>query len=104
MIDVTEAAALKLQALRATDPALGVLRVYVAGRACCGVRYGLAFDEHADEDDTVAECGGIPVAVDQVSLPYVQGARIDFVEADEGAGFMVTNAAYSGGGCACGGR
>ncbi|HET8568728.1 MAG TPA: iron-sulfur cluster assembly accessory protein [Candidatus Limnocylindria bacterium] len=104
MLDVTAAAAEKLQALRAADPALGVLRVYVAGRACCGIRYGLAFDEHADEDDAIAECSGIPVAVDQASLPYVQGAQIDFVAADEGEGFMVTNAAYSGGGCACGGR
>ena len=101
MIELTPIAAERLAALRADTCADGFLRVYVAGRSCCGVRYGLAFDESTEAGDTVAELAGIPVAVDPLSLPHVEGATIDFVDALVGGGFRVTNE-RQGGGCACG--
>ncbi|MFN2520489.1 MAG: HesB/IscA family protein [Candidatus Limnocylindria bacterium] len=103
MIELTAAAAAKLHELR--DPAGGqqVLRLWVAGKTCCGYSYGLAFDESAEPGDTVVEREGIPVAVDPRSLPLVKDATIDFVDALMGAGFTVRDAA-AGGGCACGRR
>ncbi len=101
MIDLPPLAAEKLQALRAADPTHQVLRLYVAGQSCCKVSYGLAFDVSADPGDTVMERAGIPVAVDPLSLPVVDGSTIDFVDAVAGGGFVVRNP-NAGGGCACG--
>lgn len=103
VIAVTPLAAEKLRELRAADPANAVLRLYVAGKTCCSYAYGLAFDEAAAADDSVAQPEGIPVAVDPLSEPYVRGATIDYVEAAEGSGFTVRNPSL-GGSCACGRR
>jgi len=102
MIELTPTAAEMLRSLRTTAPDRQVLRVYVAGRGCCRVQYGLALDGAADETDTVAEREGISVAVDPASLPFVEGATVDYVETDEGTGFVVRNPSFEGGGCSCG--
>lgn len=104
MIELTATAADRLQAMRAADPAKGFLRVYVAGKSCCGYRYGLAFDEETRPEDTVTDAAGIPVAIDERSRPYVEGATIDFVDALLGGGFMVRNARLDAAGCGCGRR
>ena len=105
MIEVTPLAAEKLSGLMAQNPAQRVLRVYVAGKSCCAVQYGLALDEARLPDDAVVQHAGFDVAVDPDSLPYVQGATIDFVDALMGGGFTVRKPSVdSGGGCACGRR
>ncbi len=102
MIEMTTRAAEKLRELRGTDPSRAVLRMYVAGKSCCAMQFGLAFDAKADETDTVSDVAGIPLAVDPVSQPYVDGAKIEWVEGPEGTGFLVRNESQDGG-CACGG-
>ena len=102
MIELTPVAADKLRALRGDDPTRAYLRVYVAGRGCCGMQYGLSFDEHAENDDAVTEQSGIAVAIDSQSLPYCEGAVVDYVQSDQGEGFMVRNERFAGGGCSCG--
>lgn len=102
MIELTPTAAGMLRSLRTSAPDRQVLRVYVAGRGCCRVQYGLALDGSADETDTVAEREGISVAVDPASLPFVEGATVDYVETAEGSGFIVRNPSFEGGGCSCG--
>lgn len=106
MIELTEIAQAKLLEVRQAEPARPVLRVFVSGRTCSGYSYGLALDEVPASEDSVFEQGGIRVAIDPQSLEYVDGARIDYVETPEGAGFTVTNERFStggcGGGCACG--
>ena len=99
MIELTAVAAAKLQELRGRVPEKAVLRLYVAGRTCCGYQYGLAFDEDVAETDAVSEHAGIPVAVDAVSSQYCEGAIIDFVD-EGGGGFVVRNPSV-GGSCAC---
>jgi iron-sulfur cluster assembly accessory protein len=105
MVDLTPLAAEKLTGLIAANPQQRYLRVFVAGRSCCAVQYGLALDEQPLPDDAVLERSGIEVAIDPDSLPFVTGATIDFVDAELGGGFMVRNpTAESGGGCSCGRR
>lgn len=102
-IEVTPEAATKLQELRAGDPdKRAFLRLYVSGRSCCSFMYGLAFDENADETDAVTHAAGLNVAIDAQSLPYCDGAKVEWVEGTEGTGFLVRNPSL-GGGCACGG-
>jgi iron-sulfur cluster assembly accessory protein len=67
------------------------LRVYVAGGGCSGFRYGMALDETPDEEDTVEEFDGLKVFVDPQSAPYLEGAKVDYVETMMGAGFKVEN-------------
>jgi len=105
VIELTPLAAEKLSGLMSANPAQRVLRVYVAGQSCCGYQYGLALDDARLPDDAVVERAGIEVAVDPDSLPYVEGATIDFVDALMGGGFTVRNPKIdAGSGCACGRR
>ncbi|HEV2249933.1 MAG TPA: iron-sulfur cluster assembly accessory protein [Candidatus Limnocylindria bacterium] len=105
MIELTPLAAEKLGGLMSANPSQRVLRVYVAGQGCCGFQYGLALDDASLPDDAVVERGGIALAVDPDSLPYVEGATIDFVDALVGGGFTVRNPKLdTSGGCACGKR
>lgn len=104
MIELTPVAAEKLSGLMRDNPAQRVLRVYVAGKSCCSYQYGLALDEATLPDDAVVQRAGIDVAIDPDSLPFLQGATIDFVDALMGGGFTVRNPSVDGGGCACGKR
>jgi iron-sulfur cluster assembly accessory protein len=88
------------------------LRVFVAGSGCCGVQFGMALDDKVHANDTTLEAGGLKLVVDSVSMEYVRGATINFVnDADRGAGFVVdspytqshSHSHEDGEGCACGG-
>jgi len=89
------------------------LRVYVAGGGCCGVSFGMALDNNIRDVDTTFEANGVKVVVDEVSIDYLRGANIDFVnDPVRGAGFAVDSPnaqshehshAHGEGGCACGG-
>jgi iron-sulfur cluster assembly accessory protein len=86
------------------------LRVYVAGGGCCGVNFGMALDNNIRDVDTIFEANGVQVVVDEVSIDYLRGATIDFVnDPVRGAGFAVDSPhakSHSHEGedaCACGG-
>ena len=87
------------------------LRVYVAGGGCCGVNFGMALDNNIRDIDTTFEANGVKVIVDEVSIDYLRGATIDFVnDPVRGAGFAVDSPsakshehAHSEDGCGCGG-
>jgi iron-sulfur cluster assembly protein len=66
------------------------LRVAVRGGGCSGFQYALAFDR-AKEDDHVFEVDGVSVIVDKVSMQFVFGSEVDYVEGLQGAGFQVNN-------------
>jgi iron-sulfur cluster assembly accessory protein len=90
-IGVTDAAAAKLKELLAgqedTDQ---VLRVAVKGGGCSGFQYSLALDK-AKEDDHVFDHNGVAVVVDKLSMQFVFGSEVDYVEGLQGAGFAVNN-------------
>lgn len=85
------------------------LRVYVAGGGCSGVQFGMALDNNFRDVDTTIEAHGIKLVVDNVSIDYLRGASIDFVnDPERGAGFVVDSPQaarheHGEGGCACGG-
>jgi iron-sulfur cluster assembly accessory protein len=66
------------------------LRVAVRGGGCSGFQYALAFDRAKDEDH-VFEVDGVAVIVDKVSMQFVFGSEVDYVEGLQGAGFQVNN-------------
>jgi iron-sulfur cluster assembly protein len=66
------------------------LRVAVRGGGCSGFQYALAFDR-TKEDDHVFEVDGVSVIVDKVSMQFVFGSEVDYIEGLQGAGFQVNN-------------
>ncbi|MCW2671657.1 MAG: uncharacterized protein JWP14_246 [Frankiales bacterium] len=78
------------------------LRVAVQPGGCSGLRYQLFFDERTLDGDVAQEFGtGVKVVVDRMSVPYLMGATIDFVDTIEKQGFTIDNP-NAGGSCACG--
>jgi len=79
------------------------LRVAVQPGGCSGLRYQLFFDERSLDGDAVQEYsdGAVKVVVDRMSVPYLAGATIDFVDTIEKQGFTIDNP-NAGGSCACG--
>ena len=71
------------------DPSLA-LRVFVAGGGCSGLQYGMTLDEE-QEGDTVIPLSGIKILVDEMSMGYIDGSEIDYVDSLMGAGFTVNN-------------
>jgi iron-sulfur cluster insertion protein len=66
------------------------LRISVVGGGCSGFQYSLGFDQ-AKEGDIVTAFDGVDILVDEVSLPYIAGTTLDFVEGLHGAGFKFDN-------------
>src|SRR3954466_8438157 len=101
MVTITERAAEQVRALMEQEPEANMLRVAVQGGGCSGLQYALGFDNEPQAGDAVAELHGVTVIVDRFSLPYLEGADIDFVDGLMGQGFTVSNpnAASS---CGCG--
>jgi iron-sulfur cluster assembly protein len=92
MITLTDTAVSKVKELIEAQSRHGHgLRVYVAGGGCSGLRYGMALDEAAADDDEVFEFDGLHVFVDPASLPHLEGAQVDYVDTMMGAGFKVEN-------------
>jgi iron-sulfur cluster assembly protein len=73
-----------------TEDGEQALRVAVRGGGCSGFQYALAFDKPKD-DDNVFELDGVAVVVDKVSMQFVFGSEVDYVEGLQGAGFQVNN-------------
>ena len=72
------------------NPELG-LRVFVSPGGCSGLSYGMAFEDSPGDDDLIVERDGVRLVVDEVSLMYIGGSEIDFVNALMGGGFTVYN-------------
>ena len=68
-----------------------MLRVYVQGGGCSGFQYGFQFEEHREEDDLEFEREGVKLLVDSMSLQYLMGSEIDFVDDLMGTRFVVSN-------------
>lgn len=102
MITLTEKAAEKVKEIRAAEN-LGQqgLRVRVMGGGCSGFQYDLHFEEETTELDQMFEVDGIKIYVDMMSIQYLEGTQIDYVEGLHGAGFKFVNPKAKGT-CGCG--
>jgi len=76
------------------------MRIGVVGGGCSGFQYSLNFDTRK-EGDRVTDFGGVLVLVDEISLPYIAGTTLDYVEGLHGAGFRFDNPRASRT-CGCG--
>jgi iron-sulfur cluster assembly accessory protein len=77
------------------------LRVAVQPGGCSGLIYQLYFDERLLDGDSTRDFDGVEVVVDAMSVPYLEGASIDFEDTIQKQGFTIDNPNASGS-CACG--
>ena len=98
---VTERAARRIQAIASKEPPGSRLRVSVSGGGCSGFQYEFGFDTAVQPDDLVVERDGVQVVVDAVSLPFVEGSTLDFVDDLMGQSFRVANPNATAS-CGCG--
>ena len=103
LLTITPTAAAKVRELMAEEPDgdTMVLRVAIQGGGCSGFQYGLGFDTEAAEGDQEFMLEGVNVVVDPYSVPYLQGATIDFLTGLQESGFKIENPNASSS-CGCG--
>ncbi|MEO1719188.1 MAG: iron-sulfur cluster assembly accessory protein [Pseudomonadota bacterium] len=90
---VSQAAAERIAEIIAAEPEAKMLRVSVEGGGCTGFQYKFDLVPRTDkaDDDIIIEKAGAEVVIDAVSLPFVAGSELDFVDALIGASFRVNN-------------
>jgi iron-sulfur cluster assembly accessory protein len=102
MIALTEAAAGKVRELLEQEGRSDIaLRVAVQPGGCSGLRYAMYLDDELSDGDVSAEHFGVRLVVDRMSVPYLQEAKIDFIDSLEQSGFTIDNPMAQGS-CACG--
>ncbi len=77
------------------------LRVGVQGGGCAGFTYDIQIDDKVRSDDTVLKKEGIELVIDRISLVYLEGSTIDYVESLMSSGLTIKSP-KSTGGCGCG--
>jgi iron-sulfur cluster assembly accessory protein len=100
-VRVTERAARKIGEILGREPAGTMLRVSVEGGGCSGFQYKFDTERSKADDDLVIERSGATVLIDPVSVNYMAGSEIDFVDDLIGASFKVNNPQATAS-CGCG--
>lgn len=102
MITLTDRAAQAItRFIDSSEVPIAGLRILITGGGCSGLQYGLRLEEETNSDDNIVECNQIKVLIDPMSVPLLQGVKVDFIETIEGTGFKFENPnALSS--CACG--
>jgi iron-sulfur cluster assembly accessory protein len=100
-ISLTERAARRISEIMTREPEGSMLRISVNGGGCSGFAYAFDVDRTRQDDDIVVERDGVAVLVDQVSLQYMDGSVIDFVDDLIGQSFKIENP-HAVASCGCG--
>jgi iron-sulfur cluster assembly protein len=92
MVQLTETAVTKVREILDTqEPKPAGLRIAVVGGGCSGFSYSMAFENSPGMLDKTYDFSGLNVFIDQASLLYLDGVRVDYVESLEGSGFKFDN-------------
>jgi iron-sulfur cluster assembly accessory protein len=92
MIQLTDTAVSKVkEVLEAQDPKPSGLRISVVGGGCSGFSYSMGFENEPGMLDKVYEFSGLKIYIDQASMLYLDGAKVDYVDSPEGSGFKFDN-------------
>lgn len=103
MISMTEYGANKAkEILQNNNKLAAAVRVFVKSGGCSGYSYGMAIDDRTLEGDTFFESHGVKVVVDKMSLPFLEGATVDYLENMMGGGFSVVSNPNATSNCGCG--
>ena len=90
-VDVTDAAATRVAKIVAGEPGKSALRVSVEGGGCSGFSYKFDLVDGRNDDDVAIEKNGATILIDELSLVYMGGSVIDFVDGLMGQSFQIRN-------------
>jgi iron-sulfur cluster assembly accessory protein len=92
VVNVSATAASKINELLAEENKQeSGLRVFVQGGGCSGFQYGLMIEDSPADSDQVFQSNGVKLYVDPISVRYLKGAEVDFVDNIAGGGFTIRN-------------
>ena len=77
------------------------LRIFVSGGGCSGLQYGMALDNNTRTGDETAEFDGVKVIIDEMSINYMRGSTVDYVDDLMASGFKIDNPNATAS-CGCG--
>ncbi|MHA1598253.1 MAG: iron-sulfur cluster insertion protein ErpA [Alphaproteobacteria bacterium] len=101
-LTISDNAAKRISALIAAEDAPGMrLRVSVSGGGCSGFQYGFDLDDNKNDDDLIFEKNGVEVVTDEMSIGFLKGSELDYVEEMIGSYFAMKNPNASST-CGCG--
>jgi iron-sulfur cluster assembly accessory protein len=100
-VSLSDRAARRIARILQGEPGGTALRISVSGGGCSGFQYGFELDATRADDDLVIERDGATVLIDPVSLPFMGGSEIDFVDDLIGQSFQVRNPNATAS-CGCG--
>jgi len=100
-VTVSARAAKRIAEILKSEPAPSMLRIAVTGGGCSGFQYNFAIDGVSADDDLVVERDGATVLIDPMSLDFLKGAEIDFVDDLIGQSFKIINPNATSS-CGCG--
>ena len=100
-VTISERAARRISRILSGEADGTALRISVSGGGCHGFQYGFDLDTRRTPDDIVIERDGATVLIDTVSLPYMEGSEIDFVDDLMGQSFQIHNPNATAS-CGCG--
>ena len=100
-VDLTPSAARRVAAILGTEAPGAALRVGVDGGGCSGFQYTYNIVMDREGDDLVLERDGAIVLIDQTSLEFLRGSKIDFVDDLMGQAFKISNPQATSS-CGCG--
>ena len=100
-VTLSERAAKRIARILSGEPGGTALRITVSGGGCSGFQYGFDIDQTRAPDDLVIERDGATVLIDTISLPYMSGSEIDFVDDLIGQAFKINNPNATAS-CGCG--
>ncbi|KMO30560.1 HesB/IscA family protein [Methylobacterium aquaticum] len=100
-ITLTSRAARRINEIMGAEPPGAMLRISVNGGGCSGFQYAFDIAKDRAADDLAVERDGATVLVDPTSLPYMEGATIDFVNDLIGQSFKIENPQATAS-CGCG--
>jgi iron-sulfur cluster assembly accessory protein len=99
-VTLTDSAAARIAQL-CTEQGKAMVRLSVDGGGCSGFQYVYGFADAVDADDRVIAKNGAKLVIDAISLPYMDGATIDYIDTLSGAHFKITNPNATSS-CGCG--
>ncbi|MBI4895484.1 MAG: iron-sulfur cluster assembly accessory protein [Candidatus Aenigmarchaeota archaeon] len=101
VVVLTQSAATKVKSFMQQDGGDKILKVSVNPGGCAGFTYGMAFEEHPEENEMVFEQNGVKIAVDKAISREITGLTIDYVDSLQGSGFKISNPKAKAS-CGCG--
>ena len=100
-VTLSQRAAKRIANILASEPEGTALRISVSGGGCSGFQYGFDLDRSRTDEDIIIERDGAVVLIDPISLPYMGGSEVDFVDSLIGQSFQIHNPNATAS-CGCG--